>query len=68
GFEGAKLELSTRQNLPPFDLDDLKGFRISLARSLCLEENSTADMTEAQNSINGIVQAAQLTVQSAREL
>lgn len=68
GFGGAKLELRTRENLPPFDLDDLKGFRISLARTLCLQENSTADMTEARRSINEIVQAAQLAVQSSREL
>jgi hypothetical protein len=68
GAEGVKLELRTRENLPQFDLDDLKGFRISLARTLCLQENSTADMTEARNSINDIVQAAQLTVQSSREL
>jgi hypothetical protein len=68
GAAGAELELKTRADLPRFDLDDLKSYRISLARSLCLRENSTADMTEARSSVNEIVQTAQFAVQSAREL
>ena len=68
GAAGAELELKTRAELPGFDLDDLKSYRLSLARSLCLQENSTADMTEARSSVNQIVQTAQFAVQSARAL
>lgn len=68
GAEGAELELEIRKDLPSFDVDELKGLRISLARTLCLQENSTADMTEARQRVNDIVQAAQLSVQSSREL
>ncbi|NWD21873.1 hypothetical protein HX864_01245 [Pseudomonas yamanorum] len=68
GAEGAQLELQTRGRLPPFELDDMRAFRISLSRYLCVQENGSASMADARHSINEIMDSADTAIQSTRSL
>jgi len=68
GAEGAQLELRTRSRLPPFELDDMHAFRVSLSRYLCVQENRSASMADARSSINDIMDSADVAIQSTRSL
>lgn len=68
GAEGAQLELRTRNRLPPFELDDMHAFRVSLSRYLCVQENRSASMADARSSINDIMDSADVAIQSTRSL
>jgi hypothetical protein len=68
GAEGATLELRTRMKLPKFEPDDLKAFRISQSRYLCVQENPSAAAADARNRINDIMDSADIAIQSSRLL
>lgn len=68
GEEGAEFELETRKELPSFGLDDLKALRVSLSRHLCFVESTEQTPAETRNTFYEIMDAADLAIQSTRQL
>ncbi len=68
GVNGLKLVEDTRQNMPSVQLDDLKAFRVSLSRFLCVEEGEASARSEVRTALNRVAEAADLTIQSSLEV
>jgi len=67
GVKGAELVLRHEQVLPKITLDDLKAFRITLSRFLCVNEAASASKDTARSAIAQMVDRADLAVQSLCE-
>ncbi|WP_308701615.1 dermonecrotic toxin domain-containing protein [Pseudomonas poae] len=65
--EGLELMKSASQQLPSYTVSDLKALQVTLSRNLCLEENSTQTATAAWSSLDQIVDASDLSIQSLRD-
>jgi hypothetical protein len=65
--EGAQLIQSARKKLPAYTSTDLKALQITLARRLCLPENSETLAPQALANLNEIVDNADLSVQALRD-
>lgn len=65
--EGLRVIQNSRSKLPGYSLDDLKALQVTLARNVCLPENSVATATEAWLTIDQIVDTADIVVQTLRD-
>lgn len=67
GIEGNKVIQTTQHAMPRLELRDLKAFRISLARYLCIHEGSGEAFETARALIDAIVESAELPIQSCTQ-
>ncbi|PFG60623.1 hypothetical protein DM05_5343 [Pseudomonas poae] len=65
--EGVQLIQSARKKLPAYTSIDLKALQITLARRLCLPEDSATRAPQAWANLNEIVDNADLSVQALRD-
>jgi hypothetical protein len=65
--EGLRVIQNSRSKLPGYSLDDLKALQVTLARNVCLPENSVATAAEAWLTIDQIVDTADIVVQTLRD-
>ncbi|WP_439854203.1 dermonecrotic toxin domain-containing protein [Pseudomonas yamanorum] len=68
GPNGLTLVEQTRQHMPSVQLDDLKAFRVSISRFLCVQEGEAGAHSDARGALNRIAEAADLTIQSSIEV
>ncbi|WP_411390995.1 dermonecrotic toxin domain-containing protein [Pseudomonas sp. MPB23] len=67
GIEGNKVIQTTQHAMPRLKLRDLKAFRITLARYLCVREGAGEAFETARALIDTIVEAAELPIQSCTQ-
>jgi len=65
--DGLRLIQSTRHLLPSYSSDDLKALQVTMARNLCLSETSLQTHPQAWSTLDRIVDAADLAVQTLRD-
>ena len=65
--EGLHLIQQTKSLLPSYRSDDLKALQVSLARNLCLRENTTLSAPLAWAAIDQIVDACDIAIQALRD-
>ena len=68
GPEGAAIIQATMRLLPGITLPDLKAYRISLARYLCVGPGSDEAFTNARSQLNEIVEGIDVHLQSLLEI
>lgn len=68
GADGLAFVEDTRLHMPGTRLNDLKAFRISLARYCALKPGNAAARSGARQALNRIVESADLAVQSLEEV
>ena len=57
----------TQRHLPAYSSDDLKALQVTLARNLCLAPESVHSMPAAWTTLDQIVDAADIAIQSLRD-
>lgn len=67
GEDGAHLRRDTQHVLPRFKSTDIRTLQVTMARNLCLAENTTATAPQAWNTIDQIVDAADLAILGLRD-
>ncbi|PMX28992.1 MULTISPECIES: dermonecrotic toxin domain-containing protein [unclassified Pseudomonas] len=65
--EGLRLIQSTKSLLPSYRSDDLKALQVSLARNLCLREDTILSEPQAWLAIDQIVDACDIAIQALRD-
>ncbi len=68
GAEALEVIEDARRQMPATNPVDLKAFRISLARYLCVQAPAEAAQSAARTALNRICEAADLTIVSLREI
>lgn len=67
GRSGFKAICQHRKSLPIYTARDLRFLQVTLARNLCVDENSMTTAPDAWNAIDRIVDSANLSIQTLRE-
>ncbi len=67
GKEAVEVIRDVKSNMPPFDLQDLKLFQITLGQELCLD-TSVAATHEARPALETVVENAALAIQASLDL
>ncbi|PIB43393.1 hypothetical protein AOA59_15020 [Pseudomonas sp. 2822-15] len=67
GRSGFKAMSQHRKSLPIYTARDLRFLQVTLARNLCVDENSITTAPDAWNAIDRIVDSANLSIQTLRE-
>lgn len=65
--DGMLLVRETQRHLPAYSSDDLKALQVTLARNLCLAPESVHSMPAAWTTLDQIVDAADIAIQSLRD-
>lgn len=65
--EGLRLIKDTKSLLPAYSSGDLKALQVTLARNLCLRENTTLSAPLAWAAIDHIVDACDIAIQALRD-
>jgi hypothetical protein len=65
--EGLRLIKDTKSLLPAYSSGDLKALQVTLARNLCLRENTTLSAPLAWTAIDHIVDACDIAIQALRD-
>lgn len=68
GKEAAQMASHFREKLPVYDVQDLKAFRISLARAFCVREGNGAAWEDAREQVIRLVNEANLAIQNSLDL
>jgi len=67
GAPGVKLIQLNEPHLPTYDLNDLRAYKITLGNFLCVKAGESVTHADAKEAVSGIVEAAELAVQTLRE-
>ena len=67
GAPGVKLIQLHDPHLPQYEMNDLKAYKITLGHFLCVKASESATRTDAKEAVSGIIEAAELAVQTLRE-
>ncbi|WP_438866794.1 hypothetical protein [Pseudomonas sp. L1(2025)] len=67
GETGFKIIREHRKRLPIYTARDLRALQVTMARNLCVDDSSITTAPNAWNAIDGIVDSADLSIQTLRE-
>ncbi|ASV35757.1 hypothetical protein CI807_06045 [Pseudomonas sp. NS1(2017)] len=67
GAPGVKLIQLNEPHLPTYDLNDLRAYKITLGKYLCIKAGESVTQADAKEAVSGIIEAAELAVQTLRE-
>lgn len=67
GETGFKVIREHRKSLPLYTARDLRALQVTMARNLCVDASTTTAAPDAWNAIDGIVDNADLSIQTLRE-
>ncbi|MGY2252160.1 dermonecrotic toxin domain-containing protein [Pseudomonas reactans] len=67
GEPGVELIQESEPRLPLNEVDDLKSFKITLGRFLCVKESGSATKAEAKEAVLTIIKAAELAVKTLKD-
>lgn len=65
--DGTRLISTTQGTLPAYSVDDLKALQVTMARNLCLPKDTLASLPEAWQTIDQIVDSADVALQCLRD-
>lgn len=68
GEPGMEVIQSNERHLPQYEMNELKAYKITLGRYLCVKDGESATRVDAQAAISRITDAAELAVQTFRSL
>ena len=68
GKRAAEVANTYRAKLPVFSLNDLKALQVSLARDICLQEQASPTLTQAQGDLVRLLDTTNLVIQTSQEL
>ncbi|MFW8696267.1 hypothetical protein, partial [Mesorhizobium japonicum] len=68
GKRAAEVANTYRAKLPVFSLNDLKALQVSLARDICLQEQASPALTQAQGDLVRLLDTTNLVIQTSQEL
>ena len=68
GKTAAEVASTYQARLPNYEPRTLKALQVSLGRETCLKENTSTTPTEAENSLDGLLDSTDLVIQTSQEL
>ncbi|WP_025112645.1 hypothetical protein [Pseudomonas sp. H1h] len=68
GKSAAEIANTYRAKLPAFSLNDLKALQVSLGRHICLKEQASAALSQAEGELVHLIETAGLVIQTSQEL